>query len=92
MQYPIAYIRNGRVEMCNTYPVDPAQLKKDLNWDHSIDWHYEVAGASDTNAHMTASAVRCRKDGSKIEHVHGFYSFMKVEGSWKMFAVAELTF
>jgi len=92
VQYPIAYVRDGKVEMCNSYPVDPARLKIDLNWDHSVDWHYEIAGVSDTNAHMTASATRCRKDGSVIERVHGFYSFTQIDGSWKMYAVAELSY
>lgn len=42
--------------------------------------------------HAVASAVRCRKDGSKIESVHGFFAFNKTADGWKMYAVADTTF
>lgn len=92
VRYPIAYIRDGQVEMRDTYPIDPARLKAELGWDHSKNWTYEINGISETNAHMTASATRCRKDGSVIENVHGLYSFCRVGGAWKMYAIAEITF
>ena len=92
VRYPIAYIKDGKVEMLDKYPVDPARLKEELGWDHSIDWSFEVSGVNDTSAHMVASATRCRKDGSVIERVHGFYAFTKIDGTWKMYAMADVTF
>ncbi len=92
VRYPIAYIKSGRVEMRDSYPVDPAKLKEELGWDHSIDWSYEVSGINETTAHMVASATRCRKDGSVIEHVHGFYAFTKTDVGWKMYAMADIAF
>lgn len=92
VRYPIAYIKDGRVEMLDEYPVDPAKLKAELGWDHSIDWSFEVSGVNDTSAHMQASATRCRKDGSVIERVHGFYAFTKIDGAWKMYAMADVVF
>lgn len=92
VRYPIAYIKDGTVRMMDRYPVDPATLKADLQWDHSTDWSFEVSGASETSAHMVASATRRRKDGSVIERVHGFYAFTKEGGSWKMYALADVAF
>ena len=92
VRYPIAYIKDGKVEMLDEYPVDPAKLKAELGWDHSIDWSFDVTGINETDAHMVASATRCRKDGSIIERVHGFYAFTKEGGSWKMYALADVVF
>lgn len=92
VRYPIAYLKNGAVEMFDHYPVDPATLKADKQWDHSTDWNFDVAAISDQDAHVTASATRRRADGSIIERVHAFYDFTRVDGEWKMYAIAEIVF
>ena len=92
VQYPLAYIKGGAVKMCDSYPINPKELKFEKQWDHSIDWCFEVTAVNEGEAHAVASAIRCRKDGTKIEHVHGFYAFTKKSGKWKMYAVADTTF
>ena len=92
VQYPITYIKDGVVEKMDHYPIDPAKLKAEKEWDHSIDWEFEIPAINQTSAHVVASATRCRADGSVIEHVHGFYAFTKVEGNWKMYVIADTTF
>ena len=92
VRYPIAYLKNGAVEMLDHYPVDPAILKSEKQWDHSTDWHFEVSAINDQNAHVVASATRRRADGSQIERVHAFYDFAKFDGAWKMYAIAEIVF
>ena len=92
VRYPITYIKNGVISSMDHYPVDPGQLKKDIDWDHSIDWKFDIPAINETTAHAVASAIRCRADGSIIEKVHGFYAFTKVEGKWKMCAVADITY
>lgn len=92
VQYPIAYITSGTVEMCESYPIDPRQLKEQKQWDHSIEWKFEVTAVNNLEAHAVASAIRCQKDGSQIESVHGFYAFTKKSGVWKMYAVADIAF
>ena len=92
VRYPIAYLKNGTVEMVDHYPVDPAQLKAEKQWDHSTDWYFEVSAVNDLNAHVVASATRRRADGSQIERVHAFYDFTKVDGAWKMYALADIVF
>ncbi len=92
VKYPIAYIKDGNVSMCNEYPIDPESLKSEKQWDHSTDWKFEITAVSEHDAHAVASAVRRRKDGSKIESVHGFYAFTLINGDWKMYAVADTTF
>ena len=92
VDYPITYIKDGTVSLLDTYPVNPAALKVELGWDHSIDWSFDVVGINDTSAHMVAKATRCRKDGSVIEKVHGFYAFRKTESGWKMYVLADVDF
>ena len=92
VKYPIAYINAGSVEMCSVYPIDPSELKKEKQWDHSTEWNFEITGLNEHSAHAVASAVRRRKDGTRIENVHGFYAFTMTEQGWKMYAVADVTF
>ena len=92
VDYPITHIKDGEVSMRDTYPVDPAALKAELDWDHSTDWSFDVAGVNETTAHMVAKATRCRKDGSVIEKVHGFYAFRKTDAGWKMYVLADIVF
>ena len=92
VKYPIAYINSGSVEMCSLYPIDPSELKKEKQWDHSTEWNFEITGLNEHSAHAVASAVRRRKDGTQIENVHGFYAFAMTEQGWKMYAVADVTF
>ncbi|NTB87860.1 hypothetical protein [Agrobacterium tumefaciens] len=91
VRYPIAYLKDGVVEMMDSYPIDPAKLKAAKGWDHSTDWHFDIPAINDHHAHAVASAVRRRVDGSVIERVHGFYAFTKIDGSWKMYAFSEVT-
>ena len=92
VKYPIAYINAGSVEMCSVYPIDPSELKKEKQWDHSTDWNFKITALNEHSAHAVASAVRRRKDGTKIENVHGFYAFTMTKQGWKMYAVADVTF
>ena len=92
VKYPIAYINSGSVEMCSVYPIDPSELKKEKQWDHSTEWNFEITALNEHSAHAVASAVRRRKDGTRIENVHGFYAFTMTEQGWKMYAVADVTF
>ncbi|MGI9373000.1 MAG: hypothetical protein ACR2OJ_10930 [Hyphomicrobiales bacterium] len=92
VDYPLTYIKNGTVSSVERYPVNPAELKAQTGWDHSKDWHFDVPAITETSAHVVASATRCRKDGSVIERVHGFYAFRKVDGVWKMYALADQVF
>ena len=92
VQYPIAYIKDGSVKMCEEYPIDPIKLKKEKEWDHSTDWKFDIPAINESCAHAVASATRRRKDGSQIENVHGFYAFTRTEEGWKMYAIADVTF
>ncbi|MDJ0947740.1 MAG: hypothetical protein QNJ94_02370 [Alphaproteobacteria bacterium] len=92
VSYPLVYLKDGLVEMVDHYPIDPAKLKIEKEWDHSTDWRFDIPAISDRHAHAVASATRCRADGSVIEHVHGFYAFTKVDNDWKMYALAEITY
>lgn len=90
VEYPLTYIKDGKVTTLDKYPVNPAELKRELQWDHSKDWKFEVAGINETSANVFASATRCRKDGSVIEYVRAFYGFKKVDGQWKMHVLADI--
>ena len=51
VKYPIAYIKNGTVTMCDSYPIDPKSLKEEKGWDHSVEWKFEVTAVNDSEAH-----------------------------------------
>ncbi|WDE01676.1 hypothetical protein [Thalassomonas actiniarum] len=92
VKYPLTYLKDGKMILCEQYPIDPQKLKAEKAWDHSTDWQFEIQGINDKEAHAVAFAVRRRADGSKIESVHGFYAFSRTSEGWKMYALADITF
>lgn len=90
VRYPLAYLKDGAVVMCDRYPIDPMKLRSEKAWDHSTNWHFEITAINERGAHAAASATRCRADGSVIERVHGFYAFTNSNGEWKMYAFGEV--
>ena len=90
VKYPLAHTRGGVTRLLDQYPVNPARLKAEKQWDHSTDWHFDILAISDTEAHTVARAVRRRADGSRIESVHAFYAFTLTTDGWKIYALADL--
>ena len=92
VQYPLAYIGDGKVSMLDEYPIKPSALMAAKQWHTSTDMEYEVIGVSETKAHLVLKrGIRVRRDGSPIEDVHAFYAWTKTEQGWKMFAVSDVT-
>ena len=92
VQYPLAYIGDGKVTMLDEYPIKPSALMAAKAWHTSIDMAYEVIGISETKAHVVLKrGTRVRRDGSPIEDVVAFYAWTKTEGGWKMFALSDIT-
>lgn len=92
ISYPFTHLKDGAVNVCDTFPVDPARLKAEKGWDHSAEWQFHIPAINNHQAHAIASVNRYRADGSLIEHVHALYDFKKVDGAWKMHALAEINF
>jgi hypothetical protein len=92
VQYPLAYIGDGKVSMFDQFPFKPSMLRAAKGWDTSIDMEYEVVGISETKAHVVLKrCVRVRSDGSPIENVFAFYAWTRTEDGWKMFALSDVT-
>jgi hypothetical protein len=92
VQYPLAYIGDGKVTMLNEYPIKPSALMAAKAWHTSIDMAYEVVGISETKAHLVLRrGTRVRRDGSPIEEVAAFYAWTRTADGWKMFAVSDVT-
>jgi hypothetical protein len=92
VQYPLAYIGDGKVTMLDEYPIKPSALMAAKAWHTSIDMAYEVIGISETKAHLVLKrGTRLRRDGSPIEEVFAFYAWTKTESGWKMFALSDIT-
>ena len=92
IQYPLAYIGNGRVTMVDTYPVQPAELMAAKQWHDTKDLNPEVVFLSAEKAHMIVRrAVRVRVDGSPIEIVSAFYALTLTPSGWKFFALSDIT-
>jgi hypothetical protein len=92
VQYPLAYIGDGKVSVLDQWPFEPSALRAAKGWHTSIDFDYEVVGVSATKAHLVLKrGVRVRRDGSPIETVHAFYAWTRTEDGWKMFALSDVT-
>lgn len=90
VHFPIAFLKDGKIEMLTNYPVNPKELKEQKEWHHSTDWNFEITAINDTDAHVIASAVRRKEDGSFIEKVGALYGFSKKNNEWKMNFLAEI--
>ena len=92
VQYPLAYIADGKVVLLDEYPIKPSALMRAKAWHTSIDMAYEVIGVSATKAHLVLKrCTRVRRDGSAIEQVFAFYAWTKTDEGWKMFAISDVT-
>lgn len=92
MQYPLAYIGNGKSRLFDTLPFDPAAMMAAKQMHTTIDANYEVVCATDKKAHVILhSATRVKKDGTPIETVSGFYALTRTEAGWKFFALSDIT-
>jgi hypothetical protein len=92
VQYPLAYIGDGKVSILDQWPFHPSALRAAKGWHTSIDMAYEVIGISETKAHVVLKrCTRVRRDGSPIEDVFAFYAWTRTEDGWKMFALSDVT-
>jgi hypothetical protein len=92
VQYPLAYIGDGKVSMLDQWPFKPSTLRRLKSWHTSIDMAYEVIGISETKAHLVLKrCTRVRRDGSPIEGVFAFYAWTRTAEGWKMFALSDVT-
>jgi hypothetical protein len=92
VQYPLAYIGDGKVSMLDEFPIKPSALMAAKGWHTSLDMAFEVIGMSATKAHLVLKrGTRVRRDGSPIEEVFAFYAWTKTSHGWKMFAVSDVT-
>ena len=92
VQYPLAYIGDGKVSMLDHWPFKPSALRAAKAWHTSIEMEYEVIGFSATKAHLVLKrCTRVRRDGSPIEDVFAFYAWTRTEDGWKMFALSDIT-
>jgi hypothetical protein len=71
VRYPIAYLKDGAIEMRDRYPIDPKKLKEEKGWDHSTDWHFDIPAINAHHTHAVASAIRSarmdrRSSGSMV--------------------------
>jgi hypothetical protein len=92
IQYPLAYIGNGRSTLVDTYPVQPAELIAAKQWHDTKDLVPEVVFMSADKAHVIVrEAARVRADGSLIEIVSAFYALTRTSSGWKFFAFSDIT-
>jgi hypothetical protein len=92
VQYPLAYIGDGKVSMLDEFPINPSALMAAKGWHTSLDMAFEVIGVSATKAHLVLKrGTRVRRDGSPIEEVFAFYAWSKTDEGWKIFAISDVT-
>jgi hypothetical protein len=92
IQYPLAYIGNGRTTLVDTYPVQPAELIAAKQWHDTKNLNQEVVFVSSEKAHLIVrEATRVRADMSPIEVVSAFYALTRTPRGWKFFALSDIT-
>jgi hypothetical protein len=92
IQYPLAYMGNGRTTLVDTYPVQPADLMTAKQWHDTKDLDPEVVFVTRDKAHVIVRhATRLRADGSPIEIVSAFYALTRTPSGWKFFAFSDIT-
>ena len=91
VSYPLAHIGDGVVRLFDTFPLNPAELRRAKQWHTTINSQIEVVAVSPTKAHvMLRTADRVREDGSLIETISAFYAFKRTDGGWKLFAISDV--
>jgi hypothetical protein len=89
--YPLAHISQGDARLCDTFPIDPAELRRTSGWHTTVNARYDVVAVSPEKAHVILHrADRVRADGSLIETVAAFYAFTRTDQGWKIFAISDL--
>ncbi len=92
MQYPIAFIGNGKTRLFDAFPINPAKMMAAKQMHTTIDANYEVVFATDKKAHLILhNAKRVKIDGTLIETVSAFYALTRTETGWKFFALSDMT-
>lgn len=92
VQYPLAYIGDGKTTLVDSYPIKPAELMATKQWHDTKHLSCEVVFASANKAHVILrQATRVRADGSPIETVSGFYALIRIPSGWKFFAMSDIT-
>lgn len=93
ISYPLAYIGADTVRLLDSFPIDPAEMKKAKGWDKSEAIEIDVVAVGKNKAHvLMRNARRLRADGSLIEEATGFYAYTKTPDGWKMFAFSDIVF
>jgi hypothetical protein len=92
IQYPLAYIGDGRTTVVGTFPVQPADLMAAKQWHDTKDLDPEVVFVTQDKAHVIVRrGPRSRADGSPIEVVSAFYALTRTAAGWKFFAFSDIT-
>ena len=92
IQYPLAYIGNGRTTLVDAYPVQPADLMSAKQWHDTRDLDPEVVLVTPEKAHVIVRhATRLRADNSPIEVVSAFYALTRTQSGWRFFALSDIT-
>ncbi|MEV0718957.1 hypothetical protein [Asanoa sp. NPDC050611] len=89
--YPLAHIAETEVRMCDSFPIDPVDLRRRKGWHTTVNSRFEVVVVSPTKAHLVLhSGERVRADGSLIETVSAFYAFRLTADGWKLYAISDV--
>ena len=93
IQYPLAYIGAKTVTLLDSFPIDPAEMKKIKGWEKSEAIEIDIVAVGQNKAHvLMRNARRLRADGSLIEEATGFYAYTRTSAGWKMFAFSDIVF
>ncbi len=83
--FPLCYIDDDEVRMCDHYPYNPVRLREVLGFTRA-DLISEIVHMSDKKAHVLMRGKRRRNDDSIIEGIEAVYILQKKSDAWKIVA------
>ena len=93
VQFPVAYIGDGKVSMLDEFPVKPAELKAAKGWVTTDSFEMDVVAVGENKAHLLMrNCRRLREDSSLIEEASAFYAYTKTPNGWKIYALSDIVF
>ena len=93
VQFPVAYIGDGKVLMLDEFPIKPGELKAAKGWINTDSFEMDVVAVGKKKAHLLMrNCRRLREDGSLIEEASAFYAYTKTSDGWKIYALSDIVF
>lgn len=93
IQFPVAYIGDGKVLLLDEFPVKLGELRAAKGWVTTDSFEIDVVAVGENKAHLLMrNCRRLREGGSLIEEASAFYAYTRTSNGWKIYALSDIVF